>query len=562
MSLRQLSTYAIAAAALGALSGCVSAPSFLHSERPRAASVYGAYLAARYAGANNDAVDAAAFYADALALEPGSSYISERAFYAAVIAGDFERAEAAARAVIAFGGDAQLSELFLAAAAIADGRPAPDLQVSETPGRLDAVVSQVLRDWSDITAGQPQRAVERRLSVSAGISSHMLIHRALVLEAAGLKEEAESTFRAARAALVLPNYATLSLGSFLERERRRDEAAELYRPLTERVRPDPETVAALERAERSRGRSPAYTPAQAAARALFPPAALFSNAATTDHAVFYLRLIQRLDPDFDRNSLLLATLLEDGEYQEEALAVYQRLAGGVFSERAALASAWLQFRLGDDEPALELARSEVDRRGDSESVLLLGDLYRALGRCEDAIPLYESGELKRAAEGTPPQWRLPFYIGVCRQIEGDWPAAEARYLQALEIAPEEPRLLNHLGYNWLVLNKNLDEAYDMIRRAVAAEPENGAIIDSYGWALFKLGRYEDAVVHLERAVELQPYDPTINWHLGDAYWRVGRVREARFQWSHALGLDPGPRELPLIEARLEDGLDAAPADLE
>jgi tetratricopeptide (TPR) repeat protein len=532
------------------------------TQREGAESVYGAYLAARYAGTRQDVQDAADLYADAMRLEPGSGYISERAFYAALIAGDFDAADSAARSAIAFGGEPRLPSLYLAASSIAEGAPAPDLFVSQTAGRFDALASQILHDWSDVTEGRASEAASRRLSVSAGVSSHVLIHRALVLEAAGMKTDAEGAYRAADAALDLANYSALALGRFLERERRWDEARTVYDRQVARGRPDPEISAAIERADRARRRPPAYTPAEAAARALFPPAALFANAAPADHAILYLRMIQRLDPEFARNTIFLASILEEAGYQEEALAAYQSLEGSAFGERAALEAAWLSFRMGEGEPALDLARREVERTGDSEAVLLLADLYRALGRCEEAIPLYREGETRRADEDLPPEWRLPFFEGVCWQILGDWDAAEARFLEALTIAPDEPRLLNHVGYNWLVLNKNTDRAVDMIERAVAAEPENGAIVDSYGWALFKLGRFEEAVTQLERAVELQPYDPTLNWHLGDAYWRVGREREARFQWRRALDLDPEPREIPLLEARLDGGLDAAPADLE
>jgi Flp pilus assembly protein TadD len=98
----------------------------------------------------------------------------------------------------------------------------------------------------------------------------------------------------------------------------------------------------------------------------------------------------------------------------------------------------------------------------------------------------------------------------------------------------------------------------MIKRAVEQRADDGYIVDSLGWAYYRLGNYEEAVKHLDRAVELKPEDPTINDHLGDVYWRVGRRLEAHFQWSHARDLKPEPEELVKIEQKLKSGLPDEP----
>ena len=126
--------------------------------------------------------------------------------------------------------------------------------------------------------------------------------------------------------------------------------------------------------------------------------------------------------------------------------------------------------------------------------------------------------------------------------------------KALELQPEQPHVLNYLGYSWIDQGINLDEGMKMIKRAVDQRPDDGYIVDSLGWAYYRIGNYEDAVKNLERAIDLKPEDPTINDHLGDAYWRVGRTLEAKFQWAHARDLKPEPEELPKIEAKIENGL--------
>ena len=147
-----------------------------------------------------------------------------------------------------------------------------------------------------------------------------------------------------------------------------------------------------------------------------------------------------------------------------------------------------------------------------------------------------------------------YFRGICYERSHQWPAAEADMKKALELYPDQPLVLNYLGYSWVDQGVHLDEGMDMIRKAVEQRPDDGYIVDSLGWAYFKTGNYDEAVKNLERAVELKPEDPTINDHLGDAYWRVGRTLEAHFQWSHAKDLNPEPEDLPKIEAKLKDGL--------
>jgi len=126
--------------------------------------------------------------------------------------------------------------------------------------------------------------------------------------------------------------------------------------------------------------------------------------------------------------------------------------------------------------------------------------------------------------------------------------------KALDLQPEQPHVLNYLGYSWIDQGINLDDAMKMIKRAVEQRPDDGYIVDSLGWAYYRIGNFEDAVKNLERAIDLKPEDPTINDHLGDAYWRIGRTLEAKFQWAHARDLKPEPEELPKIEAKIENGL--------
>jgi Flp pilus assembly protein TadD len=128
----------------------------------------------------------------------------------------------------------------------------------------------------------------------------------------------------------------------------------------------------------------------------------------------------------------------------------------------------------------------------------------------------------------------------------------------MEFEPDQPMLLNYLGYSWIDKGLHLDRATEMIKKAVKLRPTDGYIADSLGWAYYRLGNFEESAKEMERAVSLRPEDPVINDHLGDAYWRVGRFNEARFQWQHVLTLDPDDDVAGQVRDKLKDGL--KPAD--
>ncbi|WP_146190636.1 tetratricopeptide repeat protein [Marinicauda salina] len=539
-------------------------PAFLAADEQEA-SVYGAFLAGRYAGSARDTDASARFYGDALALDPESDFLSERAFYAALLAGDFDLADASAATAAEAPDSPQLAQIYAVAADLADGRV--NALLAETPeefGAFGSLLDEILDQWGLIARGRraEAEAAASELDTPLAASGHVLVHRALIFEAAGRMDRAEDAYRAAAGSLDMEAFTTLLLGEFLERRGRRAEAAALYEQELERA--DHEDAALLDALERvrARRRAPRMPDApEAAARALLAPSAMLAGSAPVEYTALYLRLIQRLDPEFDRNTLHLAGVLEELEMTDAALAAYGRLADGPFAQRAAVDAAWLEFRLGNREVAMARAATLTETTDARAPRLLLADLHRLSGQCETAADIYADVIDARREAGEPVDWRYYFYEGVCRQTAGDWDAAEALFLQALDVAPDEPRILNHLGYNWIVLEENAERGFEMVARAAELAPDNGAILDSLGWGHFKEGRHDEAVRWLEDAVERSPADPTINWHLGDAYAAVGRSLEARFQWRRALELDPDSRERALIERRLEQGLAAGPRDI-
>ena len=188
----------------------------------------------------------------------------------------------------------------------------------------------------------------------------------------------------------------------------------------------------------------------------------------------------------------------------------------------------------------------------------LANILRSRERYEEAVGFYDKAIalLKTPAKA---QWSQYYSRAVCNERLKRWPAAEADFLKAIELDPEQASTLNYLGYSYVDQGLNLEKALAMIEKAVRLKPDDGYIVDSLGWAYYKLGRFEDAVKQLERAVELKANDTVINDHLGDAYWRAGRTLEAKFQWSESITGKPDAADLPRIEAKLKDGMPPLPA---
>lgn len=546
------------------LFGCAPGPGFLApDDTPQ--SAYGSFLAARYANTARNVEQSARLYADALSFEPDSTLISERAFLVSLMAGDFARADEAAQAAAGDADAIALIGLYIDAARLSGARIEATTSSQGTDGFSD-LVRAVIAHWALVDQGRVSEAVDAsgRIESPFAAAGQVMVHRALLFERAGRHERAETLYRAAHAGLDMPDYTAVLLGAFLERRGRSREAEALYRQRIEAggAPPDPEIAAALARVTAGERAPRRPRAAQAAAQALFAPAALLTRQAPVDYSALFLRLIERLDPDFQRNTFALAEILKGLELQAAALAAYESLDEGPFSGRAGVQAAWLTFRSGRQEEALAQARALINADGSESTRLVLADMLRASDQCAQAAPIYEQVAAARQRAGLDPDWRHAYYAGVCRQRSQGWAAAEPHLLRALEIAPDEPRVLNHLGYNWIVLETRVEEGFELVRRAAELAPENGAVLDSLGWGHFKQGRVAEAVRWLEDAVSRSPENPTINWHLGDAYAAAGRSLEAQFQWRRTLELDPDPRERDLVRRRLEQGLEAGPEDLE
>lgn len=278
-------------------------------------------------------------------------------------------------------------------------------------------------------------------------------------------------------------------------------------------------------------------------------------------ALILARLASYLEPTNGEVALLIAEISLSQDNAAEAVEVLETVpADSVYAWEGRLTAAQALAALEQEDEALARLDAMADERPERiEALVAKGDILRRLERYAESERAYDRA-LERVPEIQVGHWPLLYARGITRERTDRWPEAEADLLLALELEPDQPLVLNYLGYSWVDQGMNLTEAEAMLRRAVELRPDDGYIVDSLGWAFFRLERFDEAVRYLERAVELRPDDPVINDHLGDAYWQVGRYREARFQWERALTFEPEEDEVALIERKLERGLGASESD--
>jgi tetratricopeptide (TPR) repeat protein len=292
-----------------------------------------------------------------------------------------------------------------------------------------------------------------------------------------------------------------------------------------------------------------------AAEALYGLGASLGRRGGEDLGLVYLQLALYLEPHHSLALLSLAGLYDTIRKPELALKAYERIpADSPLHRNAAIQMASDLDAL--DRTAEAKAKLEAVLKkspDDVEAIMALANLLRAHKEFDKCGPVY-SRAIATLKDPEKSDWVMFYFRGICYERNHEWPKAEADFKEALKLFPDQPHVLNYLGYSWIDKGVHLDEGMAMIKKAVQQRPDDGYIVDSLGWAYYKLGNYAEAVKHLQHAVELKPEDPTINDHYGDALWRVGRKLDAHYQWIHARDMKPDPAELTKIEAKLKHGL--------
>ncbi|MBM2577242.1 tetratricopeptide repeat protein [Jannaschia sp. Os4] len=524
----------------------------------------GPYLAARIAGFASDYAAAAEYYDRLVARDDTTPSVLENAVIVNAALGDFAAAARVADLLEAAEGESQFADAarLIAALEAGDWDGAEAILSGETVG--GALLDGLVRGWIAAARGDgaAARAEFDRLAETEGFTPFALIHTAYLAAMEGDFETADEIFSGrAGTALQLTARGIEGHAQVLAAMGRTADAVDLLTQSTAAVN-SPALEALLARIEAGEevGFDLVATPRDGMAEAYFTLAALLAGEASPTFVLINGRAATVLRPDHTEALVLVAALLDDQGQSDLAAAALRAVPRDDPAFHAAeIERADVLLKAGREEAAVEvlqaLTRTDADRQ---EVWASLGD---ALRRTEDFVGAAEAYDralsiVEAAGEPEARDWFLYYARGIARERTDDWAGAEADFRRALDLNPDQPSVLNYLGYGLVEQRMKLDEALDMIERAVAARPNDGYITDSLGWVLYRLGRAEEAVAPMERAVELTPRDPVINDHLGDVLWTVGRKREAEFQWRRALSLDPEPEDLARIKRKLEVGLDA------
>ncbi len=520
----------------------------------------GAYLAGRQANEVSDFQSAAQYFTRALALGGRTAETYENLIFAQLALGQIKSAKPIADKFNADGFTSQFANMAILTELAKYGAYDRILKQLDAEQGIGHLVDGLIKGWALAGTGDIQGASAAfdKMGQEKGLSGFATYHKGLMLATVGDYAAAEDQFarvesdptQMTRRAVILRIIGMLQMDQF-------EQAATYMDALFKGVM-DPE-LAAL-RAMIDVGAKvdfPITSAAIGMAEVFFAVADVLSAESDDEYTLIYGRLAEYLNPQHIDVILLNASLLDRlGQYNLSAQVYRQIPQNSAIYYVAELGRADTLRKSGRVDAAIEaltqLARSHgtvPDVHTSLGNILRREEQYKAaIDAYDKAIALYETPERS--------QWFTHYGRAISYERLDLWDLAEADFRKALELSPDQPQVLNYLGYSMVEKQINLTEAQELIAKAVELSPESGYIIDSLGWVLFRLGKYQDAVPHLEKAAELMSIDPIVNDHLGDAYWAVGRKLEARFQWNRALSFDPEEKEAIRIRRKLEIGLDA------
>jgi tetratricopeptide (TPR) repeat protein len=529
-----------------------------------ASTPFGAYLAGRHAQEERDYQAAALWYEAALRADPQSPELISRTFSMEADDGRFAEARPLAEQALKLDGSDAVADLVMMVDRVNAGDMAGALARAQAlpDDGLHRYVAPLALAWTQMGTGNlaGADAALQGLDKFDGFAPLKDFQLGLLYDFAGNAPKAEEYYKKTLDATGQLNWRlTDAMANFYRRHGRPDQAQAIYKRF---VKENPGS----ELAESVLAMKPAGTPPpligsarDGLAEALFDLASVVNRPETMDLALIYDRCALELRPHLAVAELLLADILSAEDEPKQSLAILAGIpANSPYAWSAQLRVAANLETLGRIDEAVAQLQAMAAKSPDRASAeIQLGDLLRGQKRFSEAATAYSEAIRRLKAADMPPHWSIYYSRGIAYERSGQWNLAEADLEHALELKPDQPLVLNYLGYSWIDRGEKLKRGLKMIEQAVSLRPEDGYIVDSLGWAHYRLGDYASAVEYLEKAVELVPEDPTINDHLGDAYWKTGRLVEARYQWRQALQFKPDKEDVKPIEAKLGGGLPAA-----
>jgi Flp pilus assembly protein TadD len=534
---------------------------FAPGAAPPTTNFSGSYLAARYAQHRQDWDAAQGYMARVLEHDADNTGLRERTFLLTLGAGNFEKAKQLAAEILAQDQADDLANLVFACDSLAHG----DYKAAQA--RIDAVPEQgfgeytkpLLSAWILAGQGRKEEALKLLAASASPEDPTYRIHAGMIEEIAGNPEAAAEHYKIAMAnGLTL--HSAVQIGNFFERQAQPRIARMIYDGLA-KLYPFNPFIAALQHPKD--GPVPpaeVRTAADGAAYALYDLSTLLYEKRAYDSALVYNGLVQMLTPGSSFTMMMAGDIA----------ALHQQFGKAVESYNAIPEASplhWLaRMRVAETYEASGHADLAAALLGDIakqpsmriNALVSLGDMYRRHDEFSKALKSYDAA-LAETGPVTEDTWQLIYARGMSLERMGQWSLAEKDLLKALEFQPDNPMILNFIGYSWVDKGINVEKAMDFLRRAVALKPDDGYILDSYGWAFYRAGQYDKAVKWIEQAVAQVPDDATILDHLGDAYWQAGRKNEARFKWRRASELNQDKSFREGEQAKIRDGLPAQQA---
>jgi len=552
---------AVAVAAWGcqtSMAGSENMPGL--SAMPLAHSPFGNYLAGRHAQRAQD-TRAAAFYYGALVKQaPGNEPVKKLAMLTNAMEGKVDEARRLAEGMLGEGKSEPVAVFIAVTTDVAKGAYSEAVKRLEGLPRtgVNVFMGPLVEAWALAGDGKVEAAFKalepiKELGDMSGLYN---LHAGLISQAAGRTAQAEEYFKKAADD---PNGMSLRvvelLGAIYQRTGRGAEALGLFNSYRH-SNPGSVLIESLMVGELNNAKPTEIKvqPRDGVAEAMFGIASALRQQNARETALIFGQLALHLKPNYPIAQILIGDILESMDRLIEANAVYEEIdSASPFAWTAQLRRATNWDALDQVDRAAEvLERMAAERTKQIDSLVQLGNILRSHSRFEEAATAYDRA-IGRIEKIEKRHWSLLYTRGIALERSKQWGRAEKDFLKALALEPDQPFVLNYLGYSWVEKGQNLDRAQKMIEKAVELRPMDGYIVDSLGWVQYQLEKYPEAVKNLERAVELRPEDPTINDHLGDAYWQVGRKLEARFQWRRALSLDPDEELTEQIKDKVERG---------
>jgi len=537
------------------------------TEPVKITSLSGAYLAARIAEGDNDLDNAITYYKQALAFDPGDPSLQQSLMLSLIAQGRFDESLVYADKLKEVPDVERFSRLALAVDSIRkkDFSKAQYWLKLSLESDLDRLLVGVMNGWAQQGAGSAADAMASidKLQGPDWFGLFKSFHRALIADASGMADKANAIYSdtledtaAGGAAPETWMRNAQAYASFLARKGDKTKALAVL-DKAEAFGPGKLEITALREMINKGETIPPLVagPSDGASEILLDLATALNRGGGEPFVRLYLQYALALKPDSDAALVQLASVAEQLKDGEGAIALYRRIPAN--SPLKEISDLQLGLNLADigrpDEAITELKKFVDAHPEDMRAYMALGGVYSSKEDFRSAAELYDRA-VSVIKTPVAANWNIFYQRGIAYERLKEWPKAEPNFRKALELFPDQPQVMNYLGYSWVDMNTNLKEALAMIQKAVDLRPSDGYIVDSLGWAYYRLGRYDDAVRELERAVSLKPEDPVLNDHLGDAYWRVGRKLEATYQWRQARDLKPDPDVLATLQQKLINGL--------